>query len=110
LRLSPEQQPFGRLLSLLASLNSSLASGRVSLSVVFIDLRPQTLRLSPKQRPFGRLLWYFASLQFVVSLCTFHLFLFSAQRWAHSQSRSPTASCNKGGRNNVADAGGEVTV
>jgi hypothetical protein len=68
-------------------LDSSLASGRVSLSVVFIDLRPQTLRLSPKQRPFGRLLWYFASLQFIVGLCAFHLFLFCAQRWAHSQSR-----------------------
>jgi hypothetical protein len=80
------------------------------LRVLSFDLRPQTLRLSPEQRPFGRLLWYFASLQFIVGLCAFYLFLFSAQRWAHSQSRSPTASCNKGGRNNVADAGGEVTV
>jgi hypothetical protein len=68
------------------------------------------LRLSPKQWPCGRPLW-FIRFRFILitGLYAFHLFFFgfSAQRWAHSQSRPPTATATAV---TVANAGGELTV
>jgi hypothetical protein len=66
------------------------------------------LWLSPKQRPFSQLLWLFASLEIITGLYAFHLFL--VFRPASGAQPFSSTDYNKGGRANVADAGGEVTV